>query len=68
MIVRPKYTFLKDGKQILRITVFGFPANYIKMRRGTTTTSLSESASVWISTSTDNPSSIERINPLTFRT
>lgn len=28
MIVRPKYTFLKDGKQILRITVFGFPANY----------------------------------------
>lgn len=28
MIVRPKYTFLRDGKQILRITVFGFPANY----------------------------------------
>lgn len=28
MLVRPKYTFLKDGKQILRITVFGFPANY----------------------------------------
>lgn len=28
MIVRPKYTYLRDGKQLLRITVFGFPANY----------------------------------------
>lgn len=33
MIVRPKYTFLKDGKQILRITVFGFPANYKNAQR-----------------------------------
>lgn len=28
MLVRPKYTYLKEGKHILRITVFGFPANY----------------------------------------
>lgn len=34
MIVRPKYTFLKEGKQILRITVFGFPANYRNADRG----------------------------------
>ena len=34
MIVRPKYTFLKEGKQILRITVFGFPANYRNAHRG----------------------------------
>ena len=27
-IVSPKYTFLKKGKHILRITVFGFPARY----------------------------------------
>ena len=33
MIVRPKYTFLKEGKQILRITVFGFPANYRNAHR-----------------------------------
>lgn len=34
MIVRPKFTFLKEGKQILRITVFGFPANYRNAHRG----------------------------------
>lgn len=34
MIVRPKYTFLKEGKQILRITVFGFPANYRNAHKG----------------------------------
>lgn len=28
MIVRPKYTYLYKGKHLLRITVFGFPANY----------------------------------------
>lgn len=28
MIVRPKYTVLRDGKKLLRLTVFGFPANY----------------------------------------
>lgn len=28
MLVRPKYTVLRDGKKILRLTVFGFPANY----------------------------------------
>lgn len=33
MIVRPKYTYLKDKKQILRITVFGFPANYKNVRK-----------------------------------
>lgn len=33
MFVRPKYTFLKDGKQILRIMVFGFPANYKNAQR-----------------------------------
>lgn len=32
VLVRPKYTFLKDGKKILRITVFGFPANYKNSR------------------------------------
>ena len=28
MLVRPKYTYLMDGRKLLRITVFGFPANY----------------------------------------
>lgn len=27
-IVDPKFSYLKKGKQILRITVFGFPARY----------------------------------------
>lgn len=27
-IVSPKFTHLKEGKDILRITVFGFPARY----------------------------------------
>lgn len=27
-IVSPKFTYLKEGKDILRITVFGFPARY----------------------------------------
>ncbi len=27
-LVEPKFTYLKEGKDILRITVFGFPARY----------------------------------------
>lgn len=27
-IVSPKFSYLKKGKQILRVTVFGFPARY----------------------------------------
>lgn len=27
-IVDPKFSFLKEGKDIIRITVFGFPARY----------------------------------------
>lgn len=27
-IISPKYSYLKEGKNILRITVFGFPARY----------------------------------------
>ena len=33
MLVRPKYTYLKDGKRLLRITVFGFPANYKNVQK-----------------------------------
>lgn len=29
-IVSPKYTYLKKGKTIIRVTVFGFPARYRK--------------------------------------
>lgn len=29
-IVSPKFTYLKKGKDILRVTVFGFPARYKK--------------------------------------
>lgn len=29
-IVSPKYTYLKKGKNIIRVTVFGFPARYRK--------------------------------------
>ena len=32
LIVNPKYTFLKDGKKILRVTVSGQPAYYKNAR------------------------------------
>ncbi len=32
-IVSPKFTHLKEGKDILRITVFGFPARYKNTKR-----------------------------------
>jgi len=28
MLMNPEYTFAKNGKKILRVTVFGFPAKY----------------------------------------
>lgn len=33
MLVRPKYTYLMDGKKLIRITVFGFPANYKNIQK-----------------------------------
>lgn len=32
-IVSPKFTHLTEGKDILRITVFGFPARYKNLRK-----------------------------------
>ncbi len=32
MLINPQYTFLKDGKNILRVTVYGFPAYYTNIR------------------------------------
>lgn len=33
VLVRPKYTYLMDGKKLIRITVFGFPANYKNIQK-----------------------------------
>ena len=32
MLINPQYTFLKEGKDMLRVTVYGFPAYYTKIR------------------------------------
>lgn len=62
MLINPQYTFLKDGKDILRVTVFGFPAYYTKIRSRDDANQAEETEEVEVKTQTTTSTTTTKTN------